>query len=277
MDFINKTTSKSTEQHHEHPTPIHPRLHPHRGRTFAGCRIRHAGDKPAETAPEIDIEARRQSIVNLEQHIVEREARLAEISEDIIRLDNRIEERVGKIVDKLKTLKDSKDSKLRVAQTKEQVIAGLREAIQAYDITRRRLKEELAKANPAVPKDTLTSDVKVFDEKIEKRVDQIMAITNSLATHKDYAKYIRTRRSGRWGGTSTRKNPDYYHNRKQTTRSNQDRKAIGDAIMDSIEDLQRKNRDLETKLKTGNLPEVQRSLLREERDTNDELIARRES
>jgi len=44
-----------------------------------------------QTAPAIDLEARKASVANLESHIAQREARLEEIRQDVVTLDARIE------------------------------------------------------------------------------------------------------------------------------------------------------------------------------------------
>ena len=49
-------------------------------------------------APAIDMEARKASVVNLEAQISQREARLAEVREDIKTLDGRIEKRIDSVV-----------------------------------------------------------------------------------------------------------------------------------------------------------------------------------
>lgn len=232
--------------------------------------------KPAE----YDMAARRQSIVTLEKHIKEREDRLSRIAEDIVRLDTRIENGVSAVVDHLKVISDSSESKSRIASKKNEVIAGLRKVIEFYDSKRRRLKEEAAKANPAISSDILASDIKVFDAKIEKRVDDIMELANSMTNHQDYDKYVKTLRKRRGGlnnyKMSTRKNPEYEQNKQDAARSNQERKELADAVSKSIESLDRRNRDAETKIKTSKLSEGQLALLTEERDLTAELIARRQ-
>ena len=52
--------------------------------------------------PEIDIEARKASVVNLEEHIKDREERLAEVAQSIVDLDERVEKGIDKIVTRLK-------------------------------------------------------------------------------------------------------------------------------------------------------------------------------
>jgi hypothetical protein len=88
----------------------------------------HAQDAAATSAP-TDMAARRQSVVDLKAHIAARETRLQEIAADIRSLDDRNEKRIDSIVNTLKGLKDSEDSKTRVNALKAEVIAGLRKSI----------------------------------------------------------------------------------------------------------------------------------------------------
>ena len=54
-----------------------------------------------------DLEERRLSVANLEQHIEERNERLAELADDIITLDTRVEKRIDRIVEVLTKSTDS--------------------------------------------------------------------------------------------------------------------------------------------------------------------------
>ena len=170
-----------------------------------------------ETAPAkpIDMAARQRSIVNLERHITERDERLAELAQDIITLDARVEKRVDRLVDVLKQSKDSKDSKVSVARTKEKAIEGLTKTIQYYDGKRRGIKELVREESPI--RDTLIGDVKKFDARIEKRVAQIVELTKSFTESEELKKYDETTRSDwGWSWTERRISEDWRQNRRDS-------------------------------------------------------------
>ncbi|MCB1093715.1 MAG: hypothetical protein KDL87_19400, partial [Verrucomicrobiae bacterium] len=77
-----------------------------------------------QLSPE-EMAARRQSVVNLEKHIEQRRERLNAIVFDIRTLDDRVEDGVNEIVTMLTQIKDSPESRVRVATVKADVITGL--------------------------------------------------------------------------------------------------------------------------------------------------------
>ena len=76
-----------------------------------------------ETTP-IDLDARRQSVVDLKSHIEMRDQRLLESVTEIRALDDRNEKRIDSIVNTLATLKASESSKTRINTLKGEVIAA---------------------------------------------------------------------------------------------------------------------------------------------------------
>ena len=65
-----------------------------------------AGEIPAPAAQDsreqvVDLEARKASILVLENHIKEREARMGLVAADIVRIDQRLEGRIAKMVERL--------------------------------------------------------------------------------------------------------------------------------------------------------------------------------
>ena len=151
----------------------------------------------ASPEPVYDLAARQRSIENLERHIGEREERMGELAQDIVALDTRVERRIDRIVEMLQKSKDSKSSKVTVARTKEKAIEGLSKTIEYYDQKRRALREQLRKET-TIPREALTGDVYKFDEKVEKRVEQIIALTKSFTESEDLKKYDEHTRS-HWG------------------------------------------------------------------------------
>lgn len=67
-----------------------------------------------ESAP-MDIEARRQSVETLKQHIASRQQRLDEVAAEIRTSGQEIDKKVEKLVATLSGLTDSQDSKRRIS------------------------------------------------------------------------------------------------------------------------------------------------------------------
>lgn len=231
----------------------------------------------AAAAPEIDLEARKQSVINLERHIQDREERIVEITEDIERLDARVEKQIDKIVDRLKSIEDSKDSQVRVAQTKEQAIDGLRRTIEYYVRKRDELREQIRTSKSAIPKETLQKDLEIFDTRIDKRIEQIIGLAKSFTEWKDVDKY-KTWTKERWRRyeTSYRISDDWRFNRKATRHTEAQAKEIAEALNKSIETLNRRSADLEEKLRPTNLPDSARQVYEQALEHNEAMISARQ-
>ena len=238
-----------------------------------------AAPAAAEEEPaEIDIEARRQSIVELEEHIADRVQRMHELAEDITRLDQRVEGRIDKIVAKLKTMADSDESQVRVAQTKEQAIEGLRKTVDYYVRKRDGLAEALRTGKTGLSRDDVTSDKAVFDERIDKRIGQIIGLSRSFTEHKELKKYTETQHSGwGWNWSNTKISDEWRHNRKSVRRSESQKRELETALQGSIDRLSRREADLRETLRVGKLTDRYREILESDLDSVQTQISTRQN
>jgi chromosome segregation ATPase len=217
-----------------------------------------------ETAPAAnEIEARRQSVVDLEKHIAQREQRLAEWSKDIVDLNARIEKRVDELVKLLAGLRDSEDSRRRVTQVKKDAIEGLQRGIDLYIQKRKEIREMVRTGS-----DEALGDLGKIDQHIIKRVDQIAELTKSIPTHQDVDKYESDGGSYRsyWGGyhESTQVSEEWKQNRRDASASDLQRKQITEALKKGIERIEDRRRSLKTQLGQKGLTESAKSLYQTE-------------
>lgn len=216
----------------------------------------------------------------VEQRLERQESRVSDLHSEMIRLDGRIEKEVDRIVEILKNVGDSDDSRIRVAQTKGKVIEGLKRSIDIYQQKRSQIRAQLAKTRSDLEKAQLEKDRAVFDEKSEKRIDQIMELANSLTTHEDYKKYDTYATSSSWGwgldNVVQEKNKDYVQNKRVTNITDKEKGQIFDALRKSIEDLETQNRTLKGRLDSPNFAN-QKDLIQEDIERNKQAIGRREA
>lgn len=208
-------------------------------------------------APAIDLEARKASVVNLESHIAQREKRLAELGQDIVTLDGRIEKRVDELVKMLADMRDSQDSKTRVSKLKQEAIEGLKRGINLY-VTKRKEMRERAKAGD----EAALGDLGKFDQRIFKRVDQIAELSKSFPAHKDVDKY-ESAGGDYWNGyyyENSRINDDWKQNRRDNVQADKTRDDTTKAIRESLERLDQRGRSLKDLLANRNLSESARKL-----------------
>ena len=148
---------------------------------------------PAADAPAAVLAQRKQYGDALTAEAVKSQERLAALSQQLQALDADIESRVDRIVSLLATVKDSTDSKGRVRRSKDKAIAGLRNGISYYVRERDRRNKELAAGGSPASKEGLSSDVQALGGRIEKRVEQILTLANSMTQNEEFGRYERYR------------------------------------------------------------------------------------
>jgi hypothetical protein len=197
-----------------------------------------------------------------EAALTAREQRTALLRDELKALDTRIEGRIGTLIGALQSIGDSKDSRTKVARMKEQTIEALKKNIGYFQTKRAALQEELRRPTLRLTEEQKRKGLAVFDERIEKRVGEILAVQKSLPAHKDYERYRAT--GSDWTGTTYAMNEDYRQNQRLTAYTNSQRKEIEEGLRRSIARIEQQNRAL----KTANAPA-------EEIAKNDALIAER--
>lgn len=210
----------------------------------------------------IDLEARRQSVVTLEQHIEQRQERLQELAEDIRQLDARTEKRIDRIIAKLSEVTDSQDSKTRITRLKGKVIRGLAKTIELYG-RKRATTLERERSEHATPLPGLQEDMKRIDERIEKRVDEIIALARTLPAPEDVEKYESDGGSYYWDGwydERTRISEEWRQNRRQSVATDKERREIGQQLEASIQSLQSQHDRIQAQLDNGQLGERERAV-----------------
>jgi hypothetical protein len=208
----------------------------------------------------------------LKSWIVIRQQRVDLLRDEVKQTDARLESRLDTIVDTLKTLSDSKDSRTKVARMKEDTGKRLMKTIGYYDQKRAALKEELRSPRLQLTDEEKRRVIAIFDARIEKRTQQILALNKSMPAHEDHERYKAT--GNGWYGTDYERNEEYDQNRRMTAHSNTQRDAIIKQLDASIARLDRQSRTLKTQLAATADP-VQHKALAAELAKNDALIAER--
>jgi len=222
----------------------------------------------------VDVEARKASVANMETYIDQREKRLVELGQDIMTLDSRIEKRVDELVKMLADLRDSKDSRTKISNIKQEAIEGLRRGIDLYSAKRREMAEKARQGDS-----TALGDLGKFDDRIYKRVDQIVELGKSFPTHKDVDKY-ESGGGSYWNGysyESTRISEDWRQNRRDNMKSGQTRDDIIKAIREGLERLDKRRRSLKDLLENRNPSKAARELYIQEIGSIDSQVERLQS
>ncbi|MDR3405083.1 MAG: hypothetical protein P4L99_21470 [Chthoniobacter sp.] len=201
-----------------------------------------------------------------------REQRANLLRDEIKALDSRIETRGDALIHALASIGDSKDSRTKVARMKEDTIQAIRRNIRYYQTKRAALEEELRRPTLNLTEEQKRRIIAAFNERIEKRVGQILELLNSLPTHKDYERY--TPQGSNWIGPTYALNEDYLQNQRLTTIGTRLRREIETGLRRSIARLEQNNRSLKAQLDVVP-PSASPSNLTGEIAKNDALIADR--
>lgn len=232
----------------------------------------------AAKAP-MTLEERKASIPSIEGHIQERRDRLEEVGADVLRLDDRLETKVDNIVNKLASLKDSEGSRRRVSQLKMAAMEDLVKNAKEYQSKRAELIRELRKDKPTQPKDYVEGDVKIVDERVEKRVEQVLLLSKSFSQERDVKKY--TGGGGGyygWGGgwnNNERVSEEWRQNNRDKSMNKKQRDAVKAALEKSITRYESLANGVEQKLKGTEISAEYRALLESESKHYEKVLENR--
>lgn len=201
-----------------------------------------------------------------------REKRADLLLDELRATDDRIEATVDRVLETLRLIGDSKDSKTKVARLKEQTIDGLQRNITYYQQKRATLQEEMRRPTLHLTVEEKQRAIARFDTRIEKRVQQVIAMAKSLPTHKDYDRYKAV--EGGWYGPTYIQNEDYKQNKRLTAHTNSQREEILNGLKQSIDRLDRQTRTLQSQFVAAS-NEVHRKILMDELAKSEALMKKR--
>lgn len=181
-----------------------------------------------------------------------RESRAAAKQELLKTTDARLEKGIAELVALLQSANDSVESRTRVTLLKEQVAKALAKSIGYYRQKRQETRAALERKDLGYQPEDLRKGLAALDERIEKRITQIIEITRSLAVNQEFEKYLVEYDDDDHGWDDDnkhyRKSKDWSQNRRVTALTDQDRKQVEEALRKNIEELDRRERDLESRL-----------------------------
>lgn len=175
-----------------------------------------------------------------------REKRADLLLDELRSADDRIESTIDRVVDTLKMIGDSKDSRTKVTRLKEETIEGLKRNITFYQQRRAALQEEMRRPTLHLTTEEKQKAIAKFDARIEKRVQQVLELAKSFPSHKDHERYKAV--DGGWWGPTYIQNEDFKQNQRLTAHTNTQRNEITKELQRSIERIDRQVRTLQTQL-----------------------------
>lgn len=229
------------------------------------------GTITAEEAPSRSATEAR--IATLEKQIEAREKRATELTNDMLALDDRTETRVDSILQSLEGISDSRETQDKVADIKRKAMVALRTCTKHYESKRKAVSEEIKKTDPRVTREDLFGDLGKFDDRIQKRIDQVIGLTSSLQQPEDYERWSFKHQSGLGsiGDDDAPRDPNFYRNRRIAKKTGKMREKLESEFKASITRLDKENREL-GKLLAGDVSEEYREALESEIEANQKRI-----
>lgn len=141
------------------------------------------------TGEAIDLKARKASLPIIEKRIVEREAQVVEIANDMLRLHQRLDKNLDGIVEKLSGIKDSARSGYRVGKLKMEMIEQLQKTVDTFRSQRAALVTELQTGKSQLSPETINVEVVHLDSHVEMHIAQMLKLSKSFTQDENVQKY----------------------------------------------------------------------------------------
>ena len=225
-------------------------------------------------APALDAQAPAAQLdkAQLKVQLGAREKRANLLRDELRATDARIESTIDHLVDSLKLVRDSKDSRTRVARMKQETMRRLNDNIALYQRRRADMQEQLRRPTLNLTLEQKQKAIGKIDARIERRVQQILSLSQAMPAHEEHPQFDAV--SDGWWGTTFVQNQDFKQNRRLTSHTNTQRRQVMSGLQDSIARLERENRTLNASLAQA-ATEGQRRMLADEVARNEGLLKTR--
>jgi len=211
----------------------------------------------------------RDEVSYLQKMIKAEKEKINEITGKLLATDQQIEERVDKIVNYLASVQDSVDSGTKVLNIKTKAMEGLGKAAQKYIRERDKLQDSLRRSRDSDVTEEQTKSVKALNKRAEKRIDQIVNLTKTLATDADFQRYTRDFSTG-WQRSETK---GYKWNKRTQMAAKPTVNKVDKALEQSVEHLERQNLTLQAQKQSQR--KADQAKYDEQIERNEEIIQTR--
>lgn len=240
----------------------------------------------------IDLEARERSIPIIEGRLRARNAQIAEIGNDILEIHKRMDDKLGRMVDRLAALKDSVRTSHRVGNLKMEIIDGLQEALDAFRSKRLALSRDLEERRSGIPPEVINNEIRHIDTQTEMHIEQMLKLSKSFTQDKNVKKYESVSADGSRGGNGgggygygygidwysdpIEISGDWQQNLHDRYMDKKQRDDVKGALDKSIDRCNSRIRSLSKDLEDKNLSEIDRKVIQSELDTHLSMLQRRQ-
>lgn len=205
-------------------------------------------------------------VPELKSYIDSRETSMTRLVNEITALDQSIQAAVTKVLGILTESKDTKETRTNVTKLKEETLAGLKRAAQAYAQKRSLIAEELRTTKNEYRREDLFTSRGQIDTRIDNMVDAMVKLALSMETDEGHERYVQDSSvsvGGRWGVVvpTTKRNPDYDQNKRQVAQTEKTTGELDKAFASSLQRLDVQERDIVAKLAAPAVSEADKTRL----------------
>jgi len=222
----------------------------------------------------IDLEARKATLPVIEKRIVEREAQVVEIANDILELHKRLDGKLEGMVERLSSIKDSARSGTRVSKLKMEALEQLQKTVETFRKNRAALVAELRSGKSGLSPETVDAEVDHLDSHVEKHIAQMLKLSKSFTQDENVQKYETVGGGGYydsgydWYEGSVEISDEWKQNRRDRIMDKKQREEVVGTLNESIEHCERRVGALRDDLKDGKLSDVEREIIQQELDSH---------
>lgn len=230
----------------------------------------------------IDLEARRRSIPILEERISQRNAQIAEIGSEILQLHKRMDEKLGRMVDRLAAVKDSVRSAHSVGKVKMEIIDGLQKAVEAFQARRLALERGLLEGKSGIPQEVIKNEIGHLDHHVETHLEQMLKLSKSFTQDENVKRYESVSGSGPYRSGYSRFGPPikvsdkWRQNQKDRAMDKKQREEVLSALKKSIAGCESRIKDLRKDLEEKGLSETDRGVIQSDLDSHLSMLETRQ-
>lgn len=222
----------------------------------------------------IDLEARKQSIPVIEERISQRTAQIAEIGSEILQLHKHMDEKLGRMVDRLSAVKDSVKTGHNIGKIKMEIIDGLQKAVEAFQSRRLALERGLLEAKSGIPPEIIKNEIGHFDHHVEMHIEQMLKISKSFTQDENVKRYESVSGGGSYGsgygwiGPRIKVSDTWRQNQKDRAMDKKQRDDVIGALKKSIAGCESRISVLRKELEDKGLSEIDRGVIQSDLDSH---------
>lgn len=176
-----------------------------------------------------------------------------EAREELVRLDASVENQVSELVKYVSSVTDSVESGTEIANLKKDLVEGLGKSLDWY----RREREERVRGLAGKDPEGAAQEAAAMEERMDRRITEMLAVTASLAEHKDFQKYETyvsgNSSGGRFGNdldVHQRVRPEYKQDKRAGAKGDQIKDDLEEDFRKGIAQLEMREASLQTRLKS---------------------------